>query len=153
MVVLLSKKALKKNYITKQVTMTNMKKYLAPVVEFVRREHRTPRAMREGEEKHLYNILANARYKYADHPDVAALLLEIDTLNDSKPHAIDILLDKVEAFANEHGYLPSSSKYGSEEERQLASNWYNFAKRRYGHLQRVKEINDRYPNKHRNKKK
>ena len=28
MVVLLSKKALKKNYITKQVTMTNMKKYL-----------------------------------------------------------------------------------------------------------------------------
>lgn len=129
----------------------NMKNYIAPVVEFVKREHRAPMSVRS-EERHLYNILANARYKYAGHPDVAALLSEIDTLNSSKPQAIDILLDKVESFAKKHGHLPSSSKYSSEEERLLASNWYNFAKRKYGHLQRVKEINKKYPTKHRNKK-
>jgi superfamily II DNA or RNA helicase len=129
----------------------NMNNYIAPLVEFVCREHRPPMAVRR-DERHLYNIYAHIRSKYSFHPDVAALLSKITALNDSRPKAIDTLLDKVEAFANEHGHLPSISKYSSDEEKTLARNWYDMAKRHYGHLPRVKEINKKYPTKHRNKK-
>jgi hypothetical protein len=104
-------------------------------------------------EKHLYNIYAHIRSKYADDPDVAALLSEIAALNDSKPQAIDIFLDKLEAFAKEHGHLPSASKESSDDEKRMARYWYDFAKKHYGHLQRVKDINEKYPTRHRNKKK
>ena len=126
----------------------NMRRYIGPLADFVRREQRAPSTMKGKEERYLYNIYSHIRSKYADHPDVAALLAEIARAEASRKHPIDILLDEVEAFAEENGRLPSVSKKSGSEERRLACNWYNFAKRKYGHLPRVKELMARYPRKH-----
>ena len=102
-----------------------MGEYIAPLVEFVRREHRLPSTTSTKEEHHLYSILVNIRKNHPEHPEVKPLLDEIaswPTAGDARRAKNDEEAKrKIIEFVEEHNRLP---KYGDNaEESALAAQW------------------------------
>lgn len=116
--------------------------YIAPLVDFVNREHRAPSVMNK-EEKHLYNIFAHIRNKFSEHPEVAALLAKINEYKQQGKEAyINRSIDKIEAYIAQNGSLPS----GVNPENRWCRDLFNFLRKRYGNHPRVAAMVAKYTN-------
>ncbi|MBR6130614.1 MAG: DEAD/DEAH box helicase family protein [Bacteroidales bacterium] len=114
-----------------------MDAYIAPLVEFVNKEHRAPSTRNGKEEKHIYNILAHIRHKYSDHPSVSALLAKLDGYKQmEREEYISGSVDKIEAYLDQYGTLPSGAKKANRWCREL----YNHLKSNYGSHPRVAKL-------------
>ena len=102
---------------------SRMSEYVAPLSEFIFREHRLPL---NKEEKRLYSILVNIRMRYSDHPAVRPILEEIDSwpkANVKRQMANDEeFKHKIIDFVDANHRLPKFNKK-KEEEYKLAAQW------------------------------
>lgn len=114
-----------------------MDAYIAPLVEFVNKEHRAPNAKNGKEEEHIYNIFLHIRRKYADHPSVSALLAEIEGLKQmEREEYISRSVDKIEAILDQYGTLPPWRRKKTRWCREL----YNNLKKSYGSHPKVAKL-------------
>lgn len=111
--------------------------YIAQLVEFVNKEHRAPSAMNGKEERYIYNILSLIRKKYADHPSVSALLAQIEGFKQmEREEYISGSVDKIEAYLDQYGNLPSRAEKNNRWCREL----YNRLKKNYGSHPKVAKL-------------
>ena len=114
-----------------------MDAYIAPLVEFVNKEHRAPNAKNGKEEAHIYNIFLHIRRKYADHPSVSALLAQIEGLKQmEREEYISRSVDKIEAILDQYGTLPPWGRKKTHWCREL----YNNLKKNYGSHPKVAKL-------------
>lgn len=121
-----------------------MKNYIAPLVEFVDREHRAPKVTKGTDEKHLYNIMAHIRDTYSDNPMVVELLKKIDDF--TKQQEEDYIKEsvaKVDAFVSQNGFLPSGADPVNRNVRDL----FNYLRRTRGNHPLVAAMVEKYTNK------
>ena len=117
-----------------------MDSYIVPLVEFVNKEHRAPSTTNGKEERHIYNILAHVRYKYADHPSVSSLLAQIEGFKQmERDEYISGSVDKIEAYLDQYGTLPS----GVNKTNRWCRDLYNYLKSNYGNHPRVAKLVER----------
>ena len=89
----------------------------------------------------IFQIYDTLRRSYYNVPEVTDLLGKYGA-HPTKPKTdIDARLDEIEAFADEHGRMPSTAH---SSELRLARRWQNI-KRRYGLLDRVVALIERFP--------
>ena len=105
---------------------TNLKEYMEPLVDFLRREHRRPSTTSTEYEKHLYSIIANLRKNYPDHPDVRPLLEDIDALpsagEQKQARNDEWVRREIIAFTDLHHRMPKK-RSGDNAEITLARLW------------------------------
>ena len=105
---------------------TDFKEYMAPLVDFIHKNHRRPSTMTTEYEKHLYSIIANLRKYYANHPDVKPLLEEIDALPKAGEQKLarndEWVRREIVAFTDLHHRLPKT-KGDDKAETTLARLW------------------------------
>lgn len=89
----------------------------------------------------IFQYYETLRRSYYNVPEVKDLLNKYGRRPALPKTDIDARLDQIEAFANEHGRLPSTAH---SDEIQLARRWQNI-KRRYGLLERVTALMERFP--------
>lgn len=105
---------------------TDLKEYMAPLVDFLRENHRRPSTTTTEYEKHLYSIIVNLRKYYADRPEVKPLLEEIDTLpkagEQKQARNDEWVRREIVAFTDRHHRMPKT-KAGDKAETTLARLW------------------------------
>ena len=89
----------------------------------------------------IFQTYDTLRRSYYNVPEVQDLLKKYGARPSQPKNDIDARLDQIEAFANEHGRMPSTAH---SDELQLARRWHNI-KRRYGLLDRVVALMERFP--------
>ena len=98
--------------------------YIAPLAEFIRREHRLPSTLNQ-DENILYSVLKNIRLRYTNEPCVKVLLDEIAALPTKSEQMVakndEKTRQRIIAFVEEHHRLPKFN--AGKEEKRLANNW------------------------------
>ena len=104
----------------------DLKEYMAPLIDFLRENHRRPSTTTTEYEKHLYSIIANLRKNYPDHPDVKPLLAEIDALpspgEQKQTRNDEWVRREIVRFTDLYHRLPKT-KGGDKAETTLARLW------------------------------
>ena len=104
----------------------DLKEYMAPLVDFLRENHRRPSTTKTEYEKHLYSIIVNLRKNYPDHPNVKPILAEINALPSSGEQKLsrndEWVRREIVAFTDLHHRLPKT-KNGDKAEITLARLW------------------------------
>ena len=105
---------------------TDLKEYMAPLVNFLRDNHRRPSTTTTEYEKHLYSIIVNLRKNYADRPDVKPLLEEIDALpsagEQKQARNDEWVRREIVAFTDKHHCMPKTNSK-DKSEATLARLW------------------------------
>jgi len=89
----------------------------------------------------IFQAYETLRRSYYNIPEVKDLLSKYGRRPALPKMDIDRRLDQIEAFADEHDRLPTTAH---SDEIQLARRWQNI-KRRYGYLDRVVVLMERFP--------
>ena len=86
-------------------------------------------------------LLTHNKTAYSNVPEVRDLLAKYGRRPPQPKIDVGAILGQTESFADWHGRLPSTSH---SDEMKLAKHW-QYVKRRYGNLDRVVELVERFP--------
>ena len=125
----------------------DLKEYMAPLVDFLRENHRRPSTTTTEYERHLYFIIVNLRKSHPGHPDVKPLLAEVDALpspgEQKQARNDEWVRREIVRFTDLHHRLPKT-KGGNKTETTLARLWASRRDRLCQDDQQMQAILDQY---------